>query len=214
MTARSVEDRIAYMKAHPPGRVGRCAETVWHALNVPPIGASSASVAAGKVRHAGHLHTSYDAPRGAVCLWTGGSHGYGHAALSLGNGRLLTTDPPGHPGGVGETALNMPETRWGHHWAGWTTWWGVELPGAVHGTPNPDNGHATVLLSNLRYGLTNDDVTDLQRALRVSPINGHYGPETDLAVRADQRRHGWHPDAEGHSNVGPQQARALGLTAI
>ena len=214
MAARGVEERIAYMRAHPPGRVGRCAETVWKSLNVPPLGAASASIAAGKVRHAGKLHTSHNPPRGAICLWTGGSHGYGHAAISLGNGRLLTTDPPGHAGGVGETALNMPETRWGHHWAGWTTWWGVELPGAVRGAPNPDAGHASVMLSNLRYGLTNDDVKDLQRALRIHPVDGRYFGATDDAVRADQRRHGWNPDPRGHSNVGPQQARALGLVVL
>jgi hypothetical protein len=207
--ARSVEARIEHMRKHPPGRVGRCAETVWKSLDVPPLGAASASIAAGKVRHAGKLHTSHNPPRGAIVLWTGGSHGYGHAALSLGNGRILTTDPPGHAGGVGETSLNMPEVRWGHHYAGWTTWWGRELPGAAQGSPVNDHPH--VKLANLHFGARNADVKMLQRALHVSPVSGFYGQATDRAVRAHQARQGWHPDAKGHSFVGAAQARALGL---
>jgi hypothetical protein len=211
--ARSVEDRIAFMRRNPPHRVGLCARTVWLSLDVPPLGAASASVAAGKVRHAGKMHTSHNPPRGAVVLWTGGSHGYGHAALALGNGKILTTDPPGHPGGVGETALSMPEIRWGLVWSGWTTWWGVDLPGAVNVAAAAHDDHPSVVLANLHYGARNADVKALQRALRVSPVSGYYGNATDAAVRADQRRRGMHPDDKGHSFVGAVQARGLGLVA-
>lgn len=210
--ARSVEARIEYMRNHPPHRVGLCAKTVWLSLDVPPLGAASASIAAGKVRHAGKLHTSHTPPRGAVVLWTGGSHGYGHAALSLGHGKILTTDPPGHPGGVGVQPLNMPQVRWGLHYAGWTTWWGVQLPGGTSGHPSHDH-HPHVKLANLHYGEKNNDVKQLQRALNVHPVSGYYGPKTDQAVRANQRSHGWHPDHRHHSSVGPVQARALRLVA-
>lgn len=208
--ARSVEGRLAYFRAHPPGRVGRCAESVWRALDVPKLGAASASIAAGKVRHAGKLHTGHNPPDGAIVLFTGGSHGYGHAMFAVG-GKALSTDPPGHPGGVGLVALNMPEVRWGHHWAGWTTWWGVDLPGAAHGAAVNDHPH--VKLANLHYGARNADVKMLQRALHVSPVSGYYGDATDRAVRAHQARQGWHPDAKGHSFVGAQQAHALGLVS-
>ena len=210
--ARGVEQRLDYMEHHPPGRAGLCARTVWLSLDVPPLGASSASVAAGKVKHAGKLHTGHNPPRGAVVLWTGGSHGYGHAALSLGNHKILTTDPPGHSGGVGTQPLSMPETRWGLHYAGWTTWWGVDLPGATGGhAATQHESHHINDLKNLHFGSHHThDVKVLQRILHVSPT-GYYGPLTDHAVRADQRRHGWHPDPRGHSNVGPVQAHALGL---
>lgn len=129
--SRSVEERIRYMRLHPPGRPGLCARTVWLSLGVPPLGAPSAAAAADKIKAAGHLHYHYSGdgpPRGAVVLWRGGSHGFGHAALSLGGGRILTTDPPGHPGGVGETSITMPRQRWHHTYAGYTWWWGQELP--------------------------------------------------------------------------------------
>lgn len=129
--ARHVEARIRHMRTHPPRRVGMCARTVWLALGVPPLGAASASIAARKIKAAGHLKYHYSGkgpPRGVIVLWTGGRHGHGHAALSLGDGRILTTDPPGRPGGVGETSITMPRKRWGLTYAGWTTWWGRQLP--------------------------------------------------------------------------------------
>ncbi len=125
---RSIEDRISFMSKHPPGKIGQCAHTVWESLGVPPLGAASAAAAVVKVRAAGHLHSGGNPPRGSVVLWTGGSHGYGHAALSLGGEQILTTDPPGRPGGVGEQPLSMPKDKWGLTYVGWTTWWGVGLP--------------------------------------------------------------------------------------
>lgn len=129
--ARSVANRIAWMRKHPPGRAGLCAKTVWLSLDVPALGVPSASAAADKVKAAGHLHYHYDGdgpPKGAIVYWKGGSHGYGHMALSLGGGRILTTDPPGHSGGVGEASITMPRERWHHKYVGWSTWYGRELP--------------------------------------------------------------------------------------
>jgi hypothetical protein len=68
-----------------------------------------------------------------------------------------------------------------------------------------------VRLNNLRYGKTNADVKDLQRALKMH-VDGFYGPITDAAVRAHQKRLGLTPDRKGESYVGPKQARALGLS--
>lgn len=76
---------------------------------------------------------------------------------------------------------------------------------------------AAVHLSNLRYGKTNDDVKDLQRALNSHQsgtdllVDGIYGEATDRHVRDHQRAQGWTPDAAKHSFVGPQQAAKLGL---
>jgi len=72
------------------------------------------------------------------------------------------------------------------------------------------SAHAHVRLSNLKFGAHNDDVKDLQKALGIL-ADGVYGPATDKAVREDQHKRGWAPDREGHSYVGPRQARALGL---
>jgi hypothetical protein len=70
-----------------------------------------------------------------------------------------------------------------------------------------------VRLNNLRYGKTNADVRDLQRALKMH-VDGFYGPITDAAVRAHQKKLGLTPDPKGKSYVGPKQARALGLDIL
>ena len=64
MTARGVEDRIKHMAANPPGVVGRCAETVWHALDVPALGTPDANAVVRVMRQHGKLQSG-GAPRGA-----------------------------------------------------------------------------------------------------------------------------------------------------
>lgn len=69
-------------------------------------------------------HTDRRPPRGAPVFWTGGSHGYGHIALSLGDrnrdGTFLvrSTDVNGW-GGIGTVDLGWFERHWGLHYAGW-----------------------------------------------------------------------------------------------
>src|SRR5580765_8166140 len=65
-------------------------------------------------RHPGDRHP----PRGAAVFWTGGSHGYGHIALSLGNGKIRSTDSGGR-GRVATVDLGWVERNWHHRYAGW-----------------------------------------------------------------------------------------------
>lgn len=70
-------------------------------------------------RYAIHRHSGdRDPPRGAMCYWLGGSHGYGHIAVALGGGKVRSTDA----GGAGEVAtvsVGWPESHWGLPYAGW-----------------------------------------------------------------------------------------------
>lgn len=72
---------------------------------------------------------------------------------------------------------------------------------------------AKVKLANLKYGKKNADVKDLQKALHII-ADGQYGPVTDKAVRAHQKKLGWTPDPVRKSNVGPLQAKRLGLIVV
>lgn len=68
-------------------------------------------------------------PRGAMCYWTGGSNGYGHIAVSLGGGKIRSTDSGGK-GKPATVALSWPETYWGLPYAGWADNVNdVEIPG-------------------------------------------------------------------------------------
>lgn len=57
-------------------------------------------------------------PRGAAVYWTGGSHGYGHIAISLGGGKVRSTDAGGR-GRVATVSLGWVERNWGLRYAGW-----------------------------------------------------------------------------------------------
>lgn len=53
-----------------------------------------------------------DIPAGVLISWTGGSHGYGHAAYSLGDGEMVSTDLPTR-GKVGRVPIDKARTQWG-----------------------------------------------------------------------------------------------------
>jgi hypothetical protein len=58
-------------------------------------------------------------PRGAIVWWTGGSSGYGHVGMSLGDGTFRSTDLP-TKGKIGTVALSAPSSSWGQDYAGWS----------------------------------------------------------------------------------------------
>lgn len=70
---------------------------------------------AAQLRHPGDRNP----PRGAHVMWTGGSRGHGHSAISLGNGRIRTIDFDS-AGRTGETDLDWVEKAWGLRYEGWT----------------------------------------------------------------------------------------------
>ena len=57
-------------------------------------------------------------PRGAPVFWTGGSRGFGHIALSLGNGKIRSTDVGGS-GNVATVDLGYIERNWHERYMGW-----------------------------------------------------------------------------------------------
>jgi len=77
-------------------------------------------------RHPGNRNP----PKGAAVYWTGGSHGYGHIALSLGNGKVRSTDAGGR-GVVATVELGWIERNWGLKYAGWA--WDINEQTIVHG---------------------------------------------------------------------------------
>lgn len=76
-------------------------------------------------------HTDRNPPRGFPVAWSGGSRGYGHRAISLGNGKVRSTDVPSS-GRVGTVSLDYFEKKWGLHYLGWSeTITGAKIPVVV-----------------------------------------------------------------------------------
>src|ERR1700750_1720340 len=69
--------------------------------------------------HNTHKHRNRNPPRGAAVYWLGGSRGYGHIAISLGHGRIRSTDAGGS-GRVATVPLGWIERNWGQRYVGWS----------------------------------------------------------------------------------------------
>lgn len=113
-----------------------------------------------------------DAPRGAFVYWTGGSKGYGHIAVSVGNGRIRSTDADG-PGKVETVDIDWISRNWGLPYAGWAD--------NVNGVkvPQPEKDDDDMQLS--------DPIQDW------SPDDGK-GPDTTVGKTLNQAR-GYSEDA-------------------
>lgn len=73
-------------------------------------------------------HTDRNPPRGVPVSWSGGSRGFGHRAISLGNGKIRSTDAGG-AGKVATVSLDWPEKTWGMRYLGWSdTISGIVIP--------------------------------------------------------------------------------------
>jgi hypothetical protein len=216
---RGIEQRLDWMLDHPPGEPGMCARETWQALggdqnppNPPAWGTPNANAVYDNVIAAGRYWTSTPIPRGAAIFWKYGNNG--HAALSCGDGTIVTTDPQGDSGGTGIEPLSYPE-RWGATSSKriWTDQYnGVRFD--VGGTTS----HGPVYLSKLRYGQKDSDsVRRLQAHLNSHPlqggqtlqVTGNYLDDTDDEVRLCQQQHGFGNDPIGGSSVGPGQAGHL-----
>lgn len=67
-------------------------------------------------------------PRGVPVAYSGGSHGYGHRAISIGHGMIRSTDAGGS-GRVATVDIGWPERQWGMQYLGWSeTIGGVQIP--------------------------------------------------------------------------------------
>lgn len=76
-------------------------------------------------------------PRGAAVYWTGGSKGFGHAALSLGNGKIRSTDAAGR-GVVGTRTLEWFDQNWPSlRYAGWS--WDINEVTIPHSDKDDDD---------------------------------------------------------------------------
>jgi hypothetical protein len=124
---RGIEERIDWFLSHNPSGSGMCAQHVWHSLggdygNPPAWGCDDANECVDKVKASGRYWTpgtwEGHPPRGAWVGWKYGANG--HAALSLGDGTIATTDPSSDQGMTGIEDISWPQ-KWG---AGstWSVW--------------------------------------------------------------------------------------------
>lgn len=113
-----------------------------------------------KAKHVGDRNP----PRGVPVAFKGGSHGFGHRAISLGDGRIRSTDMDPtryHAGSTGTTTIRQIEISMNQEYLGWSeTMSGVLIPGGPKPkkTRGPKVDHA---IADLKLATGNGERGDL-----------------------------------------------------
>jgi hypothetical protein len=134
---RTRAQAVAHALASHTNRPGTCQLWTRTMFNAPSAGDQDGDGDADAVdgwksepksaRHEGDRHP----PEGVPVAWSGGRHGFGHRAISLGKGKIRSTDAGGS-GRVATVDLGWVERHWGLHYLGWSeTIDGVKIPGAA-----------------------------------------------------------------------------------
>ncbi len=76
-------------------------------------------------------HYDRNPPAGVPVAWSGGGSGFGHRAVSVGNGRIASTDAGGR-GIIAIQSIDWFERNWGMNYLGWSdTMSGIPIPNGV-----------------------------------------------------------------------------------
>lgn len=162
---------------------------------------------AAKYQHAGDTNP----PEGAPVFWTGGGNGYGHATVSVGGGKVRSTDQQ-KSGKVSTVPISEIAKDWGLAYAGWTEdIAGIRLPYLGGNPTNPNQVKAGDLVLVTANGTLNGRDAPAGQVITSRP----FGSQFTVAQVVD----GWAqealPEAASASLVGPDGALlTVDLTAF
>ena len=142
--------------------IGYCCNFVWNCIAAPHrFGLADANAAWNRSRQ---RRGGTNAPAGAPVYWGGGKHG--HIALSVGGGKVRSTDWP-EKGKVGEVSIERMTKAWKLTYRGWSTdFAGAPIPGLGGGAPAPTFAAGTVIDDEaIRPGKRNETVRRFNKAL-------------------------------------------------
>lgn len=181
---RGPRESVAYARRYTRYRSGMCANFVYVVLGADPRGLPSANAAWEASR--GRQGPREGVPPAGAPVWFSGGR-YGHVALSVGGGRVRSTDWPG-AGQVGEVEISRIARAWAHPYRGWADHWADQpIPGIAKAVAPKEL--PLVYRRKLVFGTQDSDsVKELQRRLRQFekslPADGDFGEWTSK-VAAD-----------------------------
>ena len=232
-TTRSASEAARVAMRYTSYPVGQCLNFVWKCISAPKsYGCYDADEAWSRAKQ---KMTTGTPPVGAPVYFRGGSHG--HIAISLGGGKIRSTDFPTH-GRVSTTTINDLCREWYGTTANYRGWSrdlcgdpipGLQAPVVVSSSTSglPVNKTSPIRESNLRLGKTNADVGRFQKALwnsrslaerqailrltsRSSIGAGYYGGVTGKMTSDAYAHFGM----TRNTQPGPQLLKRLGFTSV
>lgn len=195
MSPKTGNQAIAFARKNREFPPGFCLKYVRTAYGVGPLFPSAAEA----WRNAQFKHlvgSGMQVPRGVPVYWTGGSQGFGHIAIAAGNGTCWSTDAGGS-GIVAKVKIDDLTAKWGIDFKGWAEDVNnVRVFNAANAAK--PNSVKPVRLKQLMPD-PKDDVREVQKALKRKlpkvasdiPVDGYFGPRTQKAYAAWQRRCGF-----------------------
>lgn len=203
---------VARARSYSSGFSGQCLHFVWRCLDGQHrYGLPDANAA---FRASRELHTKGTPPAGVPVYFLGSKHG--HVALSVGGGRIRSTDWPSS-NRISEVRISTLAETWGRRYAGWAAdIAGHRIPGIS--TSAGDAAGATALKKATKrpypgHSTTRDDRGETVRVIqdRLNALgaglaeDGRFGPATEAAVKKFQRARRLEVDGR----VGPRTWAAL-----
>lgn len=193
-TIRTATQAVARARTLTRWQVAMCLNWVWTCLSAPKrYGVPDADAA---WQRATQKEYSKNPPAGAPVYWVSGEHG--HISLSVGGGRVRSTDWP-VKGQISEVSIDTITRAWKMTYRGWSR----DLCGdPIKGLEKPAPAPTKPAVPVLRRGSNGPWVMLLQKELlRVFPSyadrikgnggpNGIYGPATERVVREFEARDG------------------------
>jgi len=221
MTHVGPEEAIAWCRDHQTWQVGYCQQYVRTSFGVGSLYGSAAE-AWEHVNHKHRTENGNNCPRGVPVFWTGGSHGYGHVAVSTGNGYCWSTDAGG-PGQVAKVSINGLTSRWGLNFQGWAEDINEHQVYVIPEPKKPAEGWDRVRASQVGPGKDNLDVARVKFALRKMVGNEFgmdlegkgtniWGDKTTEAYKAWQKRLGF-SGRDANGKPGDTSMRRLARSA-
>ena len=161
-------------------------------------------------RNAKYRHPTQDVnkiPRGVPIWWTGGSSGYGHVAISTGNGYCYSTDF-NRIERVSKVRINDITNSWGLQFQGWTN----DINGVTVYKPAE---RPIIHLSHVKPKHTSRDILALKRVLKKKGFKGmvlipYFGNGLRKAYAGYQKRLGYKGEA-ADGTPGRDSLRKLGF---
>jgi hypothetical protein len=222
---RTASQAVAKARQYTSYRTQYCLNFVQTMLGSPWSGPS----AVWAWNNAKGKHGPDPSPPPGVPVWWLGSK-YGHVAISVGGGRVRSTDWPSR-GRVGETTITNLSRAWGRKYVGWAEYLGGQkIPGVTTSAPAPAKPAAKPAKGKYRTGtvyqrVCHEGVKDMDSVRNVqmrlielgykipAGATGNWprGGQTTAAVRAWQRKANPQAPAEWKSGkkLGYKQAQAL-----